>query len=661
MFARFAGLALLLGALLAAGNARADSPNFPQLAGYVSATSAAAGETLGVHVSTVFSTVTLRVFRVGVVDSLVLEVPDLPCDSYATPDSAWALGCGWPTLWTLTVPPEWSSGMYECQFVPPSGNPNQMAYAPFVVRGSPAAPNPIVIISTMNTYQAYNPFGGHSLYEFNSDDGERSPRVSFNRPYDQHQGKGQEHFEQPFMRWFEGAGFRADYATDVDLALDPTLLLGRRLVVNVGHSEYWAGTARDAIEAFVDTTGNVAAFAGNLCYYQVRYEDGGRTIVCYKNDDDPYANTMPESTTVRWRDPGVARPECALFGLMYPYCEDRADDSLLFAQPYSWISEGLESEVGHRFGMHDVGYEFDTEFPGFSPPSIVRLFVTPDGSTDCPQTQMSSYYERQPAFGYDMQGGGIFDAGTVQWSWGLATNASGSTPDPRLQLMTTNILRGLSQPLVVTVPGTAVIRATFVGDPPPPDTAVTVTASQMGVDVTAYDPVPLTDDGTWPDSAAGDGIWSGALPLPAGRRLPLRLAYHVGALDARTARAPADFWLADTQHEDSLYVRLVDSLSFDVPVVGVGGPGAVGRGFRVTPNPFFGSLRFTWDAATAPTGLTVLDVRGRVVAALDVPRGMTALTWDGRDRAGRPLRAGVYWAIARSPHGSHSLRVVKLR
>jgi len=482
--------ASLVAALLLAATPRgaaALDPSFPTLAGYASATSAVAGETLGVHISSVFPTVTLRVTRFGVSDSVVMEVPDVPTESYPTPDSAWVLGCGWPTTYTLTIPPDWTPGMYRIVLDPPGHqNPGDAWNVPFVVRGSPAAPNPVLLISAVNTWEAYNPWGGHSLYEFNSLDLERAPRVSFDRPYDAHRGLGQYHFEVPFVRWFEGAGFRADYATDVDLALDPTLLQGRRLLLVVGHSEYWARSAKAALEAFVDTSGNLAAFSGNTCYYQVRYDNAGRTLVCYKNADDPMTTTNPESTTVRWRDVQVAEPECALFGVMYPYCEDRADDSLLFAQPYSWITEGVEDQVGQRFGSHDVGYEFDTDFNGFSPVSIVKLFSTPEPSSDgCPQTQVSSYYERQPAFGYALMGGGVFAAASVQWSWGLDGMFTGDAPDPRLERVTANLLRGLSQPLVVSTPGAAVIRATLAEAPPLPDPVLTVTASQMGIDATS--------------------------------------------------------------------------------------------------------------------------------------------------------------------------------
>ena len=39
---------------------------------------------------------------------------------------------------------------------------------------------------------------------------------------------------------------------------------------------------RDRADAFVEGGGSWAIFSGNTCFWQVRYEDDGRTMVCYK-------------------------------------------------------------------------------------------------------------------------------------------------------------------------------------------------------------------------------------------------------------------------------------------------------------------------------------------------------------------------------------------
>lgn len=80
------------------------------------------------------------------------------------------------------------------------------------------------------------------------------------------------------------------------------------------------------------------------------------------------------------------------------------------------------------------------------------------------------------------------------------------------------------------------VRAAFVGGPPPGNPPLTAQAVQVGPPGSALAPIALHDDGAWPDSAAGDGTWSGALPLPAGLRLPLRLDYRAGTDRANPAR-----------------------------------------------------------------------------------------------------------------------------
>ena len=55
-----------------------------------------------------------------------------------------------------------------------------------------------------------------------------------------------------------------------------------RCVVISGHSEYWSGEEFDGVKAARDAGVNIASFSANTAYWKVRYEDGGRTLVCYK-------------------------------------------------------------------------------------------------------------------------------------------------------------------------------------------------------------------------------------------------------------------------------------------------------------------------------------------------------------------------------------------
>ncbi len=88
------------------------------------------------------------------------------------------------------------------------------------------------------------------------------------------------------------------------------------------------------------------------------------------------------------------------------------------------------------------------------------------------------------------------------------------------------------------------------------------------------------------------------------------------------------------------------------PKVSLGVPDIPPPGFRTAlldapPNPLTagaeGAFRFTL-AAPVRASLEIFDLNGRLVRTLfdgPAPAGETALRWDGRDRAGRPVAGGV--------------------
>ncbi len=63
--------------------------------------------------------------------------------------------------------------------------------------------------------------------------------------------------------------------------------------MSVGHDEYWSWGMRDALESFIAGGGNAAFFSGNSVCWQVRYENDGATMVCFKSSyqDDPFYGT----------------------------------------------------------------------------------------------------------------------------------------------------------------------------------------------------------------------------------------------------------------------------------------------------------------------------------------------------------------------------------
>jgi hypothetical protein len=94
-------------------------------------------------------------------------------------------------------------------------------------------------------------------------------------------------------------------------------------------------------------------------------------------------------------------------------------------------------------------------------------------------------------------------------------------------------------------------------------------------------------------------------------------------------------------------------------------PAAAGPYLVAAPNPF--NPRTTLGFALGRGGdvqLEVLDLMGRRVAQLvaePLAAGRHEVTWDGRDRAGRPLPSGTYLARLQTPDGVATGKLVLAR
>src|SRR5438128_2026761 len=206
----------------AAQQARAD-----EIEGYAGATSVAPGASLPLYVHSA-GAYRIDVYRIGwyggAGGTLIGCLP--ACDgsepAQAQPPAALdettlQYRAPWRQTDTLAVGADWPSGYYQANLVLESGR----QYAiPFVVRGNPSAPAPLLVVVPVNTWQAYNEWGGKSLYS----DPQAATTVSFDRPYRPDDEQLPWRLEYPLVRFLEANGFHADYVTDVDLDADPAQL-----------------------------------------------------------------------------------------------------------------------------------------------------------------------------------------------------------------------------------------------------------------------------------------------------------------------------------------------------------------------------------------------------------------------------------------------------
>jgi hypothetical protein len=248
------------------------------------------------------------------------------------------------------------------------------------------------------------------------------------------------------VRWLEHEGYDVSYQTDVDTGANPDGLLDHRLVIVAGHDEYWTKRMRDAFDAARDAGTNLAFTGSNAAYWQVRYEDGGRTIVGYK-DAAPDPEPDPSLKTIRFRSLTPPRPECALEGVMFHRIQDHIGPAVDYTVTDAANTDPWFNGTGFKPGdkvLDVVGSEWDSlpeqPEPGCNQPGLVDLF----------------HYEGAPqnadAVRYTAASGArIFSAGAQQWSWSLDpfnTNQHGRTlpADTRLEQFMRNALDDLTRP-----------------------------------------------------------------------------------------------------------------------------------------------------------------------------------------------------------------------
>ena len=306
----------------------------------------------------------------------------------------------------------------------------------------------ILVQVPVNTWEAYNGWGGKSLYPFSSADARQAIRVSFDRPFDWFLPGGQRPlgWELPLVGFLEREGYDVSYQSDVWTSSHPRSLLHHHLDVVAGHDEYWTRAMRDGWDAARDAGVNLAFMGANAAYWQVRLQDQGRTIFTYKSMYDPEPN--PALKTAMFRELVPPRYECELIGI-------QSQGAVLNWQPGDYTIEA---------GAFATGW---TRGTGFRPDAVVRGIVSVESDTiPGNQTATSScgnavtvLFHRERGSDKDgnadatvytaPSGARVFASGSHQFAWGLTDFPSipdegHGFADARLQRFMANAFDDLS-------------------------------------------------------------------------------------------------------------------------------------------------------------------------------------------------------------------------
>jgi hypothetical protein len=341
---------------------------------------------------------------------------------------------------SLTVTPTgWPEGTYLLLLTSDAGFGT---YVPMTVH-SAQAKGRTVLVNAVTTWQAYNLWGGYSLYNGPKNYGDRARIVSFDRPYD---GTGATLYlnqELPAVALAEKLGLPLSYATDLDLDADPKLFDGATAVFTLGHDEYWSTAMRDHATAFRDAGTNLAFLGANAVNRHIRFASSAlgerRLVVCYKSAaEDPMRADDPSETTQDWRLPPMSRPENQLTGTYYQCFPGNAPFVVWDAD--AWVFAGTGARRGSAYkGL--VGVEYDRVVRDPAPPAPLQVLshspVTCEGKADYAN---ASYYTVP-------SGAGVFSTGTMRWVCALGSGCGTYLDDDGRRFatqVTENVFRAFS-------------------------------------------------------------------------------------------------------------------------------------------------------------------------------------------------------------------------
>src|SRR5450755_1273430 len=432
----------------------------------------------------------------------------------------WAVDASW------AVPSTAVSGLYLSRLSISAAGGGGSSHIVFIVRDD-ASTSALLFKSSDATWQAYNVYGGTSLYIGSGQVNNHASKVSYNRPFLTRDGGGGGgvmedwvfNSEYPMIRFLERNGYDMSYTTDVDAVRSGNLLLNHKVFMSVGHDEYWAKEERDNVESVRAAGKNLAFFSGNESYWKTRWEnsvDGTntpmRTMVCYKEGTlaTPAENACggkcdpTAEWTGLWRDGcgfpngNACKPENGLSGEI---SWDGTGGTIVVPDTYKklrfWRNTSiasLASGATATLAQGTLGYEWDWEQYGTSnPPGRFTLSNTLlDG-----RTHKLSLYKSSG-------GGLVFGAGTVQWAWGMDGNHDKNVipwnqPSTDMQQATINLFADMGvQPATLQ---TGLLAATASTDVTAP--ATTITAPANGSSTTSSAPITITGTATDANAVAG--------------------------------------------------------------------------------------------------------------------------------------------------------------
>jgi hypothetical protein len=400
--------------------------------GYARRISAAAGTCLPLYIHAPSRIYSLKVVRYGAAEEALFHDPCVEGHPQDYRADAFENGARWRRSYTLALGAGWRSGLYSARLSAAGGASFELA---FIVRNPrPPAAGGLAVLASTNTWQAYNNWGGASIYVNDIDDGlQRADAfiVHSQRPNPAaspldgpgHLARG----ERYVLGWLEKNNISYDLVADIDLHESPGLLAPYQTLLINTHSEYWTEEMYEALETFQARGGNLIYLSGNGLYWKALIR-GQRMEV----RSDHSAHTLAGEAGGRWR--ALGRPEWRMLGIGFTKAGGRSRyRPYRVLAPEHWIFEHTGVREGDLIGAKGLngaasGWEIDKLDRTRRPPGLVHLAK---GANRWGSGADLVYF---PHAG----GGAVFSTGSITFGGSLAV-------DPVLSRMLLNVIARFSR------------------------------------------------------------------------------------------------------------------------------------------------------------------------------------------------------------------------
>jgi hypothetical protein len=646
--------------------------------GFTTDISANVGQTVSFKVSTNATSYKLDIYRLGYYGGSGARLVTTITPSAHLPqtqpacitDSATALmDCGnWAVSATWAVPANAVSGIYFAKAT--RADTGGSSHIPFVVRND-SSTSAILFKTSDTTWQAYNDYGGANLYTGGPGPQNGAYKVSYNRPY---HTRVYEFYswifnaEYPMVRFLESNGYDVTYFSSLDADRSGSLMLQHKVLLSVGHDEYWSGNERTNVEAARSAGVSMGFFSGNEVFWKVRWEpsiDGSstanRTMVCYK---ETHSNRVtdpldPPTWTGTWRDPRFSppgdggRPENALTGTIFMV--NGPQSPLLSIQVPAadgkmrlWRNTPVATQAAGAsttFPVGTLGYEWDVDLDnGFRPGGLFYLSTSTYDTNGNLLLDFGSTYGAGIATHHMTMyrapsGALVFGSGTVQWPWGLDSDHDGSatTANTSMKQATINLFADMG-----AQPGSlqsGLVAASKSTDTTPPSSVITSPAS--GATVQAGSPTTIagtatdvgglvggvevsTDGGTTWHPATGRATWTyNWTPTGSGGTINIQSRAVDDSGNIETPSGGVTLTLAARTCPCSIWNSPVPQTVDGLDSTAV----EVGLKFRADANGFINGINFYKSSANAGTHIGHLWTNSGTLLATGTFTGESSSGW----------------------------------